>query len=214
LKSVKEHKIETGKHSITVQVHPGAKTKCLILGNGAGAPFRSPFMQYFAQNVSKSGPTTILFNFPYQEAGRKGPDQTRTLEEAYRCVVAFVRKDYGVRRLFLGGKSMGGRIAAHIGPESKADGFVYLGYPLHPPGKTEALRDAVLYAIAEPQLFISGSKDPFCTMTLMQKVLKKCKQARLLEIPDGDHSFKVPAKSMSKEEALGLALQGILDFVK
>lgn len=214
MKTVKEYKIPTGKHSVTLQLHPGLPDKSLILGNGAGAPLQSPFMQYFARSIARAGPTTILFNFPYQEVGRKRPDQTATLEETYRSVVEFVRTQVRPVSLFLGGKSMGGRIAAHIGPQAQSSGFIYLGYPLHPPGKPDQLRDSVLYAISAPQLFISGTRDPFCTLTLLRKVLKKCNQARLLEIPDGDHSFKVPARVMSKEEALDMVKQEILDFTK
>ena len=54
-----------------------------------------------------------------------------------------------------------------------AAGLVFLGYPLHPPGKPERVRDEHLYGIEVPMLFIEGTRDPFATAEVLDPVLAK-----------------------------------------
>ena len=168
----------------------------LILGHGAGAGQKSPFMVRFARGMAERGVGCATFDFPYIAAGRKVPDRAPVLEQAWReAVEAGVAAFAGVP-LFIGGKSMGGRIASHIASQGcdGLSGLVFLGYPLHPPGKPEQRRDAHLPAIAEPMLFVQGSRDAFGTTAEITALLPTLQNATLHEVSGGDHSFKVPGR--------------------
>lgn len=168
----------------------------LILGHGAGAGQKSPFMVRFARGMAERGVGCATFDFPYIAAGRKVPDRAPVLEQAWReAVEAGVAAFAGVP-LFIGGKSMGGRIASHIASQGcdGLSGLVFLGYPLHPPGRPEQRRDAHLPAIAEPMLFVQGSRDAFGTTAEISALLPTLQKATLHEVNGGDHSFKVPGR--------------------
>lgn len=173
----------------------------LILAHGAGADQRSPFMVQAAQALAARGITTVTFNFPYKEQRRSLPDKTPVLESCYRDVVSFVSRQPATagRGLFIGGKSMGGRIATQVVAGSAAlpvAGLVALGYPLHPPGKPQQRRDTHLPALRRPLLIVQGSRDTFGTPDEFSEVLARMQPAPLLHVIDGgDHSFKVPRSS-------------------
>ena len=119
---------------------------CLILGHGAGAGHDSGFMVDFARALAARGVETVTFNFPYTEQRRRVGDRNDVLEACWRLVIAATRERLQGRALFVGGKSMGGRIASQVvaGPEGSAlaGGLVFVGYPLHPPGRPQQLRVA------------------------------------------------------------------------
>ena len=188
----------------------------LILAHGAGAPQTHPFMTAFARGLSSRGLQAITFNFLYKERGRRAPDPGARLEACYRNVIAAVReRQSGTdRRLFVGGKSMGGRIASQVvaadtraGASSGVDGLVLLGYPLHPPGRPEKLRDAHLPAVTAPMLFVQGSRDTFGTPEELRPVLAGCAAAELFVVDAGDHSFKVRGKNAPTEAQIHARLQ-------
>ena len=91
---------------------------------------------------------------------------------------------------------MGGRIASHIASQGceGMSGLIFLGYPLHPPGKPDQRRDAHLPAIAEPMLFVQGSRDPFGTTAEIAALLPTLSSATLHDVAGGDHSFKAPGR--------------------
>ena len=172
-------------------------TSVLVLAHGAGADMSHDYMVHFAQHLSSAHVAVCRFNFRYTEQGRRAPDKQPVLEDTYREVVEQVRAERSPRSLFLGGKSMGGRIASHIvAGGTEVDGLVYLGYPLHPPGKPERLRDAHLGDIKIPQLFVEGTRDPFCPLdTLTEVIGKRRLKADVVVIDGGDHSLKVRKSS-------------------
>ena len=169
----------------------------LILGHGAGAGQQSAFMIAFAQAIAALGVDTVTFNFPYIEQRRRVPDRGPVLESCYRSAIETVRAGIpsGRRHLFIGGKSMGGRIATQVAaadPTPAIGGLVLLGYPLHPPGRPDNRRDAHLPAIKRPMLFVQGSRDAFGSPDEMTPVLESLTPpARLHLVAGGDHSFKV-----------------------
>jgi predicted alpha/beta-hydrolase family hydrolase len=118
------------------------------------------------------------------------------LEACWRAVIETVRGSIAgaAAKLAIGGKSMGGRIASQVaaaGAEGLA-ALVFLGYPLHPPGRPDRLRAAHLRNISSPMLFVQGSRDPFGTPKELYSVLKPLKpRAELYVVEGGDHSFKV-----------------------
>jgi len=200
-------------------VYPAAKPKAagvtLILGHGAGAGQTSGFMVSFATALAARGIETVTFNFSYMEQKRRLPDSKDKLEACYRAVIETVAHRKGARaRLAIGGKSMGGRIASQVAAAGAPDvaGLVLLGYPLHPPGKKDQLRDKHLPQIKAPMLFVQGSRDAFGTPAELQPILKTLKvPAELYEIAGGDHSFKVLKSAGVPQEEGYKAVQDRID---
>ncbi len=169
----------------------------MIVAHGAGAGQQSPFMIAFARELAALGFDTITFNFLYTEQKRRLPDRAPLLEGCYGAVVRETRQRItsAQRWLFIGGKSMGGRISTQLAaadPHLPISGLVLLGYPLHPPGKPEKRRDAHLPSVGRPMLVIQGSRDTFGTPQELEPVLGPLTPAATLHVVEGgDHSFKV-----------------------
>src|ERR1700704_5048123 len=133
-----------------------------MLAHGAGAGQQHPFMTAFADAIAARGIDVVTFNFLYIEQKRRLPDRGPALEACYRAAIDATRREVTAARraLFIGGKSMGGRIATQVAAADAGlplAGLVLLGYPLHPPGRPERLRDAHLPAVSRPMLFVQGS---------------------------------------------------------
>jgi predicted alpha/beta-hydrolase family hydrolase len=184
----------------------------LVLAHGAGAGQMSRFMVRTAEELASRRLTTATFDFPYIASGRKVPDRAPVLEAAWRETIDAARARFGDLPLLIGGKSMGGRMASHVAAQGKIGqvaGVVFLGYPLHPPGKPEQRRDAHLPEIAAPLLFVQGSRDTFGTAAEIAALLPSLQRATLHEIAGGDHSFNVPGGKTKQEPAF----QEVMDTV-
>lgn len=204
-------KVQIDEHdSVTALLYPAAKKNRLgftiILGHGAGADQLSGFMRMVAAGLAGRGFDVMTFNFLYKERGRSVPDPKAKLESCYSAVIEAARKHKKLKsnRLVVGGKSMGGRIASQVAAE-KADGIsglVFLGYPLHPPGRPDKMRDEHLPEIKAPMLFCQGSRDAFGTEAEIRSTIKKHRlPATIFAIGGGDHSFKVPKSAgLSQQE--------------
>jgi hypothetical protein len=173
----------------------------LILGHGANNTMDHPLIAGVHEGLAKEGLVTVRFNFPYAEEGKQRPDPDPVLEAAFRLLAEYVAEleEFKGLELFLGGKSLGARIAAQIvAQDVGASGLVFLGYPLHPPGKPEKLRDRPLLALPCPPLFIQGGRDPFCQLELLGRVLSQMPvRADLHLLPGRGHSFEKGGKAMS-----------------
>jgi predicted alpha/beta-hydrolase family hydrolase len=187
--------------SVTAMLYPAVKQDragvTIILGHGAGADKLSGFMRMAAKGFAARGLDAMTFNFLYKERGRGAPDPKAKLEACYRAVIDAARKQKKLKdnQLIIGGKSMGGRIASQVAAEDSEGiaGLVYLGYPLHPPGRLDKLRDEHLPKIKAPMLFVQGSRDAFGTEDEVNAIIKKHRlKADLYIVASGDHSFKVP----------------------
>ncbi|MDQ2974271.1 MAG: alpha/beta fold hydrolase [Acidobacteriota bacterium] len=191
------------RDSVTALLYAAPKKQraaiTIILGHGAGAGQLHPFMRLFASGLAARGFDTITFNFIYMEQGRHVPDPKAKLEACYAAVIdaARAQKKLKGNRVVIGGKSMGGRIASQVAATeaigAKISALVLLGYPLHPPGNPEKLRDAHLSQIKAPMLIVQGARDAFGTSDELRAVIKKHRLPATLHIIEGgDHSFKVP----------------------
>jgi uncharacterized protein len=179
----------------------------IVLAHGAGGNMNNPFMDFFHKIFAEAGYPTLKFNFFYSEAKRKYPDTQALLMKCYEKAIAAMPQD----RLIIGGKSMGGRIASYVADDPRVAGLLFLGYPLHPPGKTDQLRDKHLYEIVKPMLFVSGTHDPFAKLDLLQRTIKKIgplAQSYLVE--GGGHSLEV----RGKKDTLQGAAAAILDWLE
>ena len=171
----------------------------MILAHGAGQGMNSPFMNFFHEEMATHGYLSVKFNFDYMERALQKnkfsgmPDPQPKLQATYRQVIEEVRHTHNPKRLIIGGKSMGGRVASYVAATSEEiAGLIFLGYPLHPPGKPDQMRDQHLYSLETPMLFISGTKDTFARRDLLQGVVDRIgKRATLKWIEGGDHSLKV-----------------------
>jgi len=176
----------------------------MVLGHGANNDMDHPLLAGLHEGLARQGLVTVRFNFPYAEEGRKRPDPDEVLEGAFRVVLEYVGEleEFKGLELYLGGKSMGARIAAQLVAKEVvgASGLVFLGYPLHPPGKPERLRDQPLYLLPCPALFIEGSRDPFCRLDLLGQVLGRMPvRSDLHLIPQAGHSFEGAGGAMAPE---------------
>jgi predicted alpha/beta-hydrolase family hydrolase len=183
--------LDVGGRPISVSVH-GAGACAVILGPGAGGTRETPQLLAVAAFLDPSRYTTLLFNFPYQEARRKFPDPSSLCEETVGVVAGYARAELGAVRLILGGRSMGGRMASQAAAKGLAcDGLAFLAYPLHPPGQETKLRDAHLGAIRSPMLFLQGTRDDFARLDLLKATVERLGTLAELALFEGaDHSFK------------------------
>src|SRR6478609_7544030 len=174
-----------------VYARPASPVATLVVAHGAGAGMEHPFLRGFTAALNDDGVATLRFNFPYREAGRKFPDRPPAAIAAWRAVMAEAASRSEGEPLWAAGKSFGGRMASMAVAEGMpAEGLIYLGYPLHPPGKPEKLRDEHLYGLTLPMLFLQGTRDTFATPELLENVVARIGRAATIEWWEGgDHSF-------------------------
>lgn len=173
---------------------PSSAPALVVLAHGAGAGMTSEFMERIGAGIAAHGMQVCRFNFLYMERGRKAPDKQAVLEQTWTEVVdALRRRSQSPRLLFLGGKSLGGRIASNVVAAGvPAAGLVFLGYPLHPPGRPDRVRETHLLELTVPMLFVEGTRDPFCPLPALQGLRARLRaESSLVVIDDGDHSLKV-----------------------
>jgi predicted alpha/beta-hydrolase family hydrolase len=175
----------------------------LVVAHGAGAGMEHPFVVGFCRSMADHGIATLRFNFPYIEAGRRSPDPAPVAVAAVLAAVNDAGTVAAGSPVFAGGKSFGGRMASMAVAEGAAvSGLVFLGYPLHPPGKPDRVRDEHLYDIDVPMLFLQGTADPFATPAVLNPVVHKLgDRAVLASFEDAGHSFEVRAAGRSKPDA-------------
>ena len=181
-------------------------TPGLLLAHGAGSDMDAPLLLAVAESLALAGILVLRFNFPYTDAGRRAPDRADVLLGTLRAAADCLRSgtSWTPGRVYLGGKSMGGRIASHLAAQGyPCDGLVFLGYPLHPAGRPDRAgeRAAHLPRIAAPMLFIQGSRDALCDLALLRPLIEPLgRRARIHVIEEGDHSFEVPKRLNRRRE--------------
>ncbi|GAA1849494.1 alpha/beta family hydrolase [Microbacterium koreense] len=183
------------------------------VAHGAGSRFDHPFLTGFADGLASRGIATVRFNFPYAEAGRRMPGPAPHAIATWRAVDERCR-DEGLP-VWAIGKSYGGRMASMAAAEGAIDptGLVYLGYPLHPPGAPEKLRCAHLPAVTQPQLFLSGTGDPFVQpANVLDEIVRGCPDATMTWIPGG-HSFERKREALSPHDVGESASAIVADWI-
>jgi uncharacterized protein len=197
----KRLKLETPRGAVSaVLLAADSKDFIFALSHGAGGNMDHPLLVAFAKGLAGHGISCMRFNFPYSEQGRKSVDSARVLSETWEA--AFAEAKSRSDRVWVGGKSMGGRYASMmVAGGAPAAGLVFLGYPLHAPGKTDQLRDKHLASIEAPMLFIQGTEDRFARWDLLEKTVKSLgDRATLHRIDRGNHSFKVSGRPRKESE--------------
>lgn len=190
----------------------------VVLAHGAGAAMDTPFMETMATGLAAVGLRVVRFEFPYMakrrvDGKRRGPDRKPVLLDAWRDTVRALGAD---RRLIIGGKSMGGRIASELAAAEHAAldiaGVVCLGYPFHPAGKPERLRTEHLQAYPLPLLIVQGERDALGSRTEIESYALD-KSIEFVWLPDGDHSFKPRRKAgHTEDENMAAAVAAVARF--
>lgn len=194
--------------------HPDAPgDAAFIVAHGAGAGQSSAFMVAFAEALAERGLDVITFNFPYTEQKRRLPDRAPVLESCYASVIHEVvrRVPSASRHLFIGGKSMGGRMATQLAASDAAlpiAGLVLLGYPFHPPAKPEKRRDAHLPSVHWPMLVVQGARDTFGSPDEIRPTFAALDPPAVIHaVESGDHSFKVARAGAAGQAAIDTAIR-------
>ena len=212
------HPIE-GDYPTSATYYPGESSSdaALLLAHGAGAVQHHKFMVGMAEAVAARGVDVVTFDFPYAHARRKVPDRAPVLEAAFEHLLAWTREraaSRGRARVFIGGKSMGGRIATHLGARGVPGihGIVALGYPLRPPGKTGNERAAHLAAITVPVLIVQGTRDSFGSDDdVREAAAAMTPQPTIVAVEGGDHSFAVRGRQSA--DVLSKVADAIFEWV-
>jgi uncharacterized protein len=198
---------------------PDDAAAAIVLAHGAGAPMDSRFMNEFAKALGERGLRVVRFEFAYMAArrtgeGRKPPPRAERVMGEYRDLVESLEES---RPLFIGGKSMGGRVASMVADElfaaKKIAGLVCLGYPFHPPGQAAKLRTAHLETLSTPALICQGTRDPFGTREeVAGYALSNSISIHWLE--DGDHDFRPRRESgRTAKQNLNDAADAVAEWV-
>ncbi|MBK9343036.1 MAG: alpha/beta hydrolase [Dehalococcoidia bacterium] len=177
---------------------PSHAPETLVLAHGAGAPMDSEFLGFVSEALAARGVHVLRFEFPYMRARRESgkprpPDREAVLLETWRQAI----RECGVESPFIGGKSLGGRMASMVADEMGAAGLICLGYPFHPPGKPERTRTAHLEGLRTPTLIVQGTRDPFGNREdVAGYALSTAIQVRWIE--GGNHDLQVPGRAKAE----------------
>lgn len=207
---------EGNQVSGALSIPDGDLKKGVILAHGAGNDMNQPMLVFLAEGLARAGYLTLRFNFLYKEQGKKAPDSPDKLYQAWEGACRFLTEHpvYSPERIAASGKSMGGRIASQMVAEGRlaVEQLIFLGYPLHAPGKKDRIRDQHLYEIKIPMHFFAGTRDRLCDLELLRGVLSHLKAPWDLEVIEGgDHSFNVPKSiGSTPQEIYGQILNKIL----
>jgi len=198
----------------------GARDIGVIIAHGAANDMNHPMLQFLADGLADAGYLSLRFNFLYREKGAESLDTLDLLYLAWQGAYRFLagHPEFRPRRIVAVGKSLGGRIASLMAAEGRlsVERLIFLGYPLHAPGKKDRLRDGPLYEISIPMFFFAGSRDQFCDLQLLKGVLSRLKAPWELDvIEEGEHSFDIPdSHDMTREEVYRRLLSKTLEWLK
>ena len=191
----------THRVSALLDVPRGARA-AVILAHGAGAGMTHPFLAAVARGFAGRGIAALRYQFPYMERGAKRPDSPALAQSTVRAAIAEAAKRLPGVALVAGGKSFGGRMTSQAQaavPLEGVAGLLFLGFPLHAPGKPSDERGAHLSSVRIPMLFLQGTRDDFATLELLEPLAGRLKGATLKLFADADHSFHVPARTGRKD---------------
>jgi uncharacterized protein len=174
--------------------------RTFIFAHGAGGPMRSAWMATVARGIAANGIRVVRFEFPYMAAKKKVPDREPVLLESWReAIAAHVAPPSSAKGsksaaegggvTFIGGKSMGGRMASMVADEMNVRGLICFGYPFHPPGKPDRPRTKHLETLKTPALILQGTRDPFGSPQDVAGY-KLSPSIRVEWLEGGDHSVK------------------------
>src|SRR5438128_9649683 len=180
-------------------VRPADARLLYVLAHGAGAGMRHPFLETISQRLAEREIATLRYQFPYMEQRTRRPDPPAVAAAAVRAAVMEAARAAPGLPLVAGGKSFGGRMTStsQAGePLPGVRGLVFLGFPLHPPGRPGDQRAEHLTQVQIPMLFLQGTRDEFADLKFLRPVIERLGTRATLHLADGaDHSFHVLKRS-------------------
>ena len=200
-------------------LRPERATCLLVLAHGAGAGMEHPFLAGASRRLAEGGVATLRYQFPYVEQGRRRPDPPPVLVATVRAAVAAAGEVASGVPLLAGGKSLGGRMTSSAAVDAGLPGvrgLVFLGFPLHPPGKPSTERADHLERVRVPMLFLQGTRDPFAALDLLRPICRRLgDRVTLHEIEGADHGFHVPRSAgRGQEQVLDELAAAVVDWAR
>jgi len=180
-------------------LRPDGARLLYVLAHGAGAGMRHPFLESIAQRLAERSVATLRYQFPYMERRARRPDPPAVAAATVRAAVIEAARVAPGLPLVAGGKSFGGRMTSTAQAEvplAGVRGLVFLGFPLHAPGRPSDKRAEHLAQVRIPMLFLQGDRDEFADLKLLKPVVKQLGERATLHLAEGgDHSFHVLKRS-------------------
>ncbi len=189
--------IDVGAHGSVdaILLAPERPRLVYVLAHGAGAGMKHPFMSGIARRLLDRNIATLRYQFPYMQAGRKRTDPPEIAEATVRAAIMQARTLLPDASIIAGGKSFGGRMTSQLLSRDHSLpvlGLVFLGFPLHQPGKPSRTRAEHLFDVPFPMLFLQGTRDTLANLDLIKEVMSELgEKATLHVVEGGDHSFAV-----------------------
>ncbi|WEK62656.1 MAG: dienelactone hydrolase family protein [Candidatus Microbacterium colombiense] len=207
--------LPSGPTPVTAEWTAGTRGATVLIAHGAGTGMDHPFLTGYAGALAELGLSTMRFNFPYVEQGRRMPGPAAHAIATWDAAVAAARGRDATASIWATGKSYGGRMASMaVAQGLRVDGLAYLGYPLHAPGKPEKPRAEHLPEITVPQLFVEGTNDPFIQpLEQFHGVIATCAEARVVWIEGGGHTFEVKGRKRPAAEIGADLAPHVSDFI-
>ena len=211
--------LQNGRTVSGLLMMPRRPIACLALAHGAGAGMTHPLLSAFAAGLAERRIATLRYQFAYMERGSKRPDPPKVAQATVRAALVLAGRLAPGIPLFAGGKSFGGRMTSQAQAESSlpgVTGLVFLGFPLHPPGRPSDERGRHLFDVQVPMLFLQGTRDDFASLPLLRPLIERLGARATLEaVADADHSFRVPARTgRSNEEVFSGMLETMVSWME
>ena len=191
----------------------------VVIAHDRGGDLRDPLIAGLHQGLTERGVLCLRFNFPFAQAGQRRPDRDPVLERAFWEAVQVLGRDptAAPAHLFLGGKGLGGPVAARLAmTRLRVEGLFFLGYPLHPPDHPEQVEADHLYRIISPMLFVQGTRDRTCDLDVLRRTLARVGAPTTLHpVAEADHQLKVLKKSgRAPEEVVAEVLATLESWIR
>lgn len=173
---------------VVTAITEGSGPMGVLVAHGAGTDQEHPSIVGVRKGLAGGGHTVMTFNYPYTERGAKRPDRPEKLVECHQAAAEALLQD--ADRVFLAGRSMGGRMGTYLAAEGyDCAGLILYSYPLHPAGKPEKLRVAHFPDITRPMLFFQGTRDPLSRMELFDRYIRPLPNATVEILEGANHGF-------------------------
>jgi len=187
----------------------------VVLAHDLGANYQEPLLVHLQQQLTERRCLSLRFNFPFAEAGKRRADPAQVLRRALRAAVAALARDPAgaPAHLFLAGMGLGARTAAEVAAARlRADGLLFLGFPLHPPERPEEAHADELFRVVSPMLFVQGSRDRRCDLPALHRLLSRVGAPTALHVcREADHQLRVLKKSGRSDEEVREEVLGVAD---
>ncbi|MDI2099625.1 alpha/beta family hydrolase [Ruicaihuangia caeni] len=213
-RTVVEIPTEHGLSRLTIDSAPEQRA-VLWLGHGAGGGIEARDLAALASRLPQRGVTVARYEQPWRVAGKRIASRPAALDAAWLQTLPVVSELADGMPLLCGGRSAGARVACRTAAQTGAAGVVCLAFPLHPPGAPEKSRLSELLEPEVPVLVLQGGRDTFGGAELVAAEVRGVEGIRVIEVPDGDHSFATRKSSgWSAERVEDLVTESVFAFAE